>query len=137
MPSIRLVADGGRLLPLGIVAALPPGQRPNVIDFCSRHAEPEKHNIPTTSGSCSHTRYRHASRHMRCSSMYDDEGDAWAAAGLVSHPRHANNHLLCTTALLGDFPTIEGPNGVAIACSLSTGNTLTTPSYAWRFWPRH
>jgi hypothetical protein len=23
MPSIRLVADGGRLLPLGIVAALP------------------------------------------------------------------------------------------------------------------
>jgi hypothetical protein len=77
---------------------------------------------------------------MRCSSMYGDEGDAWAAAGLVSHPRHANHHLVCTAALLGDFQTIEDPNGVAIACSLQTcqyWNTPTAPSYAWRFWPRH
>jgi hypothetical protein len=33
----------GRLLPLGIEALpLPLNQRPNGIDFCSRHADPEK-----------------------------------------------------------------------------------------------
>jgi hypothetical protein len=95
MPSVRLFADGGRLLPLGIVAALPLqlSQRPNGIDFCLRHTPTLKKHQLTTSVSCSQIRYRRASQHMRCSFMYDDDGDAWAAAGLVSHPRHANHHL--------------------------------------------
>jgi len=146
MPSVRLVADGGRLLPLGIVAALPLqlSQRPNGIDFCLRHTPTLKKHQLTTSVSCSQIRYLRVSQHMRCSSMYDDDDGDAQGSSRPGHPptscRPPPPGLLCTAALLGDFPTIEKPNGVAIACSLQTRqywNTPKTPSCAWRLWTRH
>jgi len=74
---VRLGADGGRLLPLGI-GALPLSlnwlnQRPNGLTSAREQAGPLEKHEPTTSVSCTQIRCRHASRYMRCCYMYDDE----------------------------------------------------------------